>query len=106
MIYSPPLPQLGQNGVGKMKGKQIMANQENGKIKQMKIRVPMSLFRQLEIDAENHGEDPSTRARHILIDQLMDIDVSTPEEQAIIKQMIEDNWAKINAFKNKKAKGK
>ena len=83
-----------------------MANQENGKIKQMKIRVPMSLFRQLEIDAENHGEDPSTRARHILIDQLMDIDVSTPEEQAIIKQMIEDNWAKINAFKNKKAKGK
>lgn len=76
-----------------------MANQESGKIKQMKLRIPMTLFRQLEIDAQNHGEEPSTRARHILMDQLMGIDVSSPEEQAIIKQMIEDNWARIN--KNK-----
>ena len=78
-----------------------MANQESGKIKQMKLRLPMSLFRQLEIDAKNHGEEPSTRARHILIDQLMHIDVSSPEEQAIIKKMVEDNWAKINKAKNK-----
>jgi hypothetical protein len=76
-----------------------MANQENGNIKQMKLRIPMSLFRQLEIDAANHNEEPSTRARHILIDQLMHIDVSTPEEKAIIKQMVDANWAKIN--KNK-----
>lgn len=76
-----------------------MANQENGSVKQMKLRLPMSLFRQLEIDASKHGESPSTRARHILVDQLMDIDVSSPKEQARIKQMIEDNWAKIN--KNK-----
>lgn len=78
-----------------------MANQENGNIKQMKLRIPMSLFRQLEIDAakHNHNEEPSTRARHILMDNLMNVDVSTPEEQATIKAMVEANWAKIN--KNK-----
>lgn len=72
-----------------------MANQESGRIKQMKIRVPMEMFRQLEIDAERHGEEPSTRARHILGDELMSIDVSTPEEKAIIRRMIEANWKKI-----------
>ena len=72
-----------------------MSNQENGNIKQMKLRLPMSLFRQLQIDAKKHNEEPSTRARHILCDSLMSIDVSTPEERAIIKKMVEDNWAKI-----------
>ena len=72
-----------------------MANQENGNIKQMKIRLPMKLFRQLEIDAKQHSEEPSTRARHILGDALMAIDVETPEERKIIKAMIEANWAKI-----------
>lgn len=76
-----------------------MANQENGNIKQMKLRLPMSLFRQLEIDAANHGEEPSTRARHILMDELMSIDVSTDEEKARIKRMVEENWAKINKTK-------
>lgn len=74
-------------------------NQENGNIKQMKLRLPMSLYRQLQIDAENHSEEPSTRARHILVDQLMGIDISSAKEKAIIKQMVEENWAKIN--KNK-----
>lgn len=78
-----------------------MASQENGNIKQMKIRMPMSLFRQLEIDAANHREEASTRARHILIDALMGIDVSTPEEKEIIRRMVEENWAKINKSKNK-----
>lgn len=73
-----------------------MANQESGKIKQLKLRLPMEMYRQLEIDAENHGEKPATHARHILGDVLMTIDVSTPEEQERIKQMIEANWAKIN----------
>ena len=72
-----------------------MANQESGRIKQMKIRMPMELFRQLEIDAEQHHEECSTRARHILGDSLMHIDVSTPEEKEIIKKMVEANWAKI-----------
>lgn len=76
-----------------------MANQESGNVKQMKLRLPMSLFRQLEIDAGNHNEEPSTRARHILVDALMGIDVSTPAEREIIKRMVEENWAKIN--KNK-----
>ena len=56
----------------------------------------MEMYRQLEIDAENHSEKPATHARHILGDALMAIDVSTPEEQERIKQMIEVNWAKIN----------
>ena len=73
-----------------------MANQENGNIKHMKLRVPMSLFRQLQIDANNHNEEPSTRARHILVDALMGVDVSSPEEKEIIRRMVEENWAKIN----------
>lgn len=76
-----------------------MANQESGKIKQLKLRLPMEMFRQLEIDAENHSDKPATRARHILGDALMSIDVSTPEERERIKHMIDENWAKINKAK-------
>ncbi len=72
-----------------------MANQENGNVKQMKIRLPMYLFRQLELDAEAHGEEPSTRARHILGDALMGVDVSSDAEQARIREMVEGNRAKI-----------
>ena len=79
-----------------------MANQESGKIKQMKIRLPMFMFRQLEIDADAHGEEPSTRARHILGDALMAINVNTPKEKERIRKMIEANWAKINARKGSK----
>ncbi len=73
-----------------------MANQESGKIKQLKLRLPMAVYRQLEIDAEHHCDRPATRARHILGDALMSIDVSTPEEQERIKRMVAENWAKIN----------
>lgn len=76
-----------------------MANQESGKIKQLKLRLPMEVFRQLEIDAERHNDKPATRARHILGDALMTIDVSTPEEQMRIKRMIDANWEKINSRK-------
>lgn len=71
-------------------------NQENGSIKQFKLRMPMQLFYQLKIDADKHSETPSERARHIMLDALMDIDVSTPEHQAEIKKLIEENWKKIN----------
>lgn len=73
-----------------------MANQESGKIKQLKLRLPMAVYRQLEIDADRHGDKPATRARHILGDALMTIDVSTPEERERIKRMIADNWERIN----------
>ncbi len=76
-----------------------MASQESGKIKQLKLRIPMEMYRQLEIDAQRHEQKPATHARHILGDALMSIDVSTPEEQQRIKQMIEENWAKINSAK-------
>ncbi len=76
-----------------------MASQESGKIKQLKLRIPMEMYRQLEIDAERRGEKPATRARHILGDSLMSIDVSTPEERERIRQMIEENWTKINNAK-------
>ena len=76
-----------------------MANQENGKIKQLKLRIPMEMYRQLEIDAQKHDEKPATRARHILGDALMSIDVSTPEERELVRQMIEENWTKINNAK-------
>ena len=65
----------------------------------MKLRLPMEMFRQLEIDAATHGDKPATRARHILGDALMTIDVSTPEERERIRQMIAENWAKISQGK-------
>lgn len=73
-----------------------MANQESGRIKQLKLRIPMAMYRQLEIYAERKSEKPATSARHIIGDALMDIDVSTPEEKERVAQMIRDNWAKIN----------
>lgn len=79
-----------------------MASQESGKIKQLKLRLPMAVYRQLEIYAERKDEKPATSARHILGDSLMDIDVDTPEERARIKAMIEKNWAVINNRKGAK----
>lgn len=74
-------------------------NQESGNIKQLKLRVPMAMYRQLEIYSDAKGQPPATSARHILVDALMDIDVSSPEEKAKIAQMVKDNWEKINKAK-------
>ena len=71
-----------------------MANQENGSVKQMKLRIPMQLYVQLEKDARSHNETPSARARHILVDQLMCIPL-TPEDHRRLKDLIAANWAKI-----------
>ena len=71
-----------------------MSSQENGEVKQMKLRIPMQLFVQLEKDAQAHNESPSTRARHILMDQLMNIPM-TDADKARLKQLIAENWAKI-----------
>lgn len=79
-----------------------MPNQENGNVRQLRIRIPMSLYRQLEKDAEKHCEETSTRARHILADALMDVDVSSAEEREIIKKMVADNWDKIKGKSAKK----
>lgn len=71
-----------------------MANQENGEVKQLKLRIPMALFVQLEKDAANHNEPPATRARHILVDQLMDIPL-TDVDKKHIRELVDANWAKI-----------
>ena len=71
-----------------------MSNQENGEVKQMKLRIPMQLYVQLEKDAKNHNEAPSARARHILMDQLMNIPL-TAADNAHLKELIAANWAKI-----------
>lgn len=70
-------------------------NQENGRIKQLKLRVPMELFYQLCKDAEKHCETPSARARHILLDALMEIDISSSEDKAEIARLIHENWKRI-----------
>ena len=74
-------------------------NQENGSIKQMKIRLPMELYYQLTMDAGFHREPPSTRARHILIDQLMHIDISSAKAKLAIQKLTEENWTKIKGGK-------
>ena len=72
-----------------------MPNQENGEVKQLKLRIPMQLYVQLEIDARLHNEAPSTRARHILCDKLMDIPIVGADLERL-KAYIDENWAKIN----------
>jgi hypothetical protein len=71
-----------------------MANQENGEVKQLKLRIPMELFVQLEIDAAAHNEPPATRARHILGDQLMNVPLTAADKRHI-KELVDANWAKI-----------
>ena len=71
-----------------------MANQESGRIKQFKLRIPMELYQQLVKDAEYHREAPSTRARHILSDSLIDVEL-TADDRAAIDRMVAENWAKI-----------
>lgn len=71
-----------------------MANQENGEVKQLKLRIPMELFVQLEKDAAAHNEPPATRARHILGDQLMNVPLTAADKKHI-KDLVDANWAKI-----------
>ena len=71
-----------------------MANQENGEVKQLKLRIPMELYVQLEKDAAAHNEPPSTRARHILGDQLMNVPLSAADKEHV-KELVAANWAKI-----------
>ena len=71
-----------------------MSNQENGRIKHLRLRVPMELYWQLKKDAEAHNEPPATRARHILCDALMEVPL-TERDYKGIKRAIDDNWRKI-----------
>ena len=71
-----------------------MANQENGEVKQLKLRIPMELFVQLEKDAAAHSEAPATRARHILGDHLMNVPLTNADKKHI-KELVAANWAKI-----------
>lgn len=75
-----------------------MSNQENGEVKQMKLRIPMQLYVQLEKDAAIHNETPSARARHILVDQLMRIPLTAADKKHL-DQLIAENWAKIRKGK-------
>ena len=69
-------------------------NQENGAVKQMKLRIPMQLFVQLEKDAKAHNEPTSARARHILMDALMNVPLDAADLKHV-KELIAENWAKI-----------
>ena len=71
-----------------------MSHQENGRVKHFKLRMPMELYWQLKKDAEKHCEPPGARARHILCDALMDVDL-TQEDFENINQAIEKNWRRI-----------
>ena len=76
-----------------------MSHQENGRIKHLRLRMPMELYWQLRKDAELHNEPPATRARHILCDALMDIDL-TQQDYKGIERAIKANWRKIRENKN------
>lgn len=77
-------------------------DQESGKIKQLKLRIPMAAFVQLEQDAAEHNEKPATRARHILCDAVM-YQVPDPVR---VKELIAKNWEIINNSKRKPKGGK
>lgn len=66
-------------------------NQENGNIKQLKLRIPMQLYVALEQDAAVHNDKPATRARYILSDALMSV---KPDPERVQK-LVAENWEKI-----------
>ena len=76
-----------------------MSHQENGRIKHLRLRMPMELYWQLKKDAERHNEPPATRARHILCDALMDVAL-TKRDYAAIERAVNDNWQKIRGGDN------
>jgi len=59
----------------------------------------MELYWQLRKDAEDHNEPPATRARHILCDALMDVQL-TEKDYKSIERAIKDNWRKIRGNDN------
>ena len=71
-----------------------MPNQESGEIKQLKLRIPMELYVMLEQDAEYHRTKPSTHARHLLVDGLMNVQL-TPKNKMRLQNLIKENWARI-----------
>ena len=76
-----------------------MSHQENGRIKQLRLRMPMELYWQLIKDAEAHNLPPATWARHILCDALMDVQLTQQDYQKI-EQAIKENWRKIRGEHN------
>ena len=76
-----------------------MSHQENGRIKHLRLRMPMELYWQLIKDAEAHNEPPAPRARHILCDALMDVQL-TQQDYKKIERAIKDNWRKIRGEHN------
>lgn len=75
-----------------------MSNQESGRIKQMKLRIPMELYQQLVKDASFHHETPSAHARHILVDALMHVELTEADKKEVAR-MVAENWAKIRGGK-------
>ena len=71
-----------------------MSHQENGRIKHFRLRMPMELYWQLVKDADAHNEPPATRARHILCDALMDVQLTSGDYKNI-ERAIKENWRKI-----------
>lgn len=69
-------------------------NQESGRIKQLKLRVPMELYVQLEKDAAVHNEPPSTRARHILLDSLMNVELTAADIEHV-EDLVAQNWERL-----------
>ena len=76
-----------------------MSHQENGRVRHFKLRMPMELYWQLRKDAEAHNVPPATRARHILCDALMDVNL-TPADYKNIELAIKENWRKIRGEDN------
>ena len=75
-----------------------MSSQENGWIKQLKLRIPMAMYQQLVKDAAMHSEPPATPARHILGDALMGIELTDADKEEI-RRLVDENWAKIRGEK-------
>ena len=76
-----------------------MSHQESGRIKHLRLRVPMELYWQLKKDAEHHHMPNTTWARHILCDALMNVKL-TKKDYADIDRAIAANWRKIRGGSN------
>lgn len=72
-----------------------MAHAENANIKHFKIRITMTLYHRICLDAEAHNMDPSEWARHVLQEREQGIPL-TAKDYEKIAELVRKNEAVIN----------
>ncbi len=62
-------------------------HQTSPKIKQLALKMPQELFRQLEKEAEAHKMNVSEYIRHILNEEMMNVELTEEDYEIIAKRI-------------------